>query len=128
MLTNTIPTGLNRGYGGPHLYLALESAIDSFAREIGMDPLEVRLKNVIRNQNYETLTGGKYYGFSCYNVLKRMKEIYDRLYEEVNEERKKGKKVGLGISLIVEPSGTNIGYLDLARNLKIIFLNRQHKI
>jgi CO/xanthine dehydrogenase Mo-binding subunit len=118
VLTNTIPTGLNRGYGGPHLYLALESAIDSFAREIGMDPLEVRLKNVIRNQNYETLTGGKYYGFSCYNVLKRMKEIYDKLYEEVNEERKKGKKVGLGISLIVEPSGTNIGYLDLARESK----------
>ncbi|MBB5253728.1 CO/xanthine dehydrogenase Mo-binding subunit [Sulfurisphaera ohwakuensis] len=118
VLTNTVPTGLNRGYGGPHLYLALESAIDEFAREIGMDPIEVRMRNVIKTIQYETVTGGRYYGFSCYNVLKRMKELYDKLKVEVNEERKRGKRVAIGTSLVVEPSGTNIGYLDLARESK----------
>ncbi|QPG49268.1 xanthine dehydrogenase family protein molybdopterin-binding subunit [Saccharolobus solfataricus] len=112
VLTNTIPTGLNRGYGGPHLYFALETVIDSFAREIGMDPIDVRLKNVFKKTPYETLTGGKYNGFSCYSVLKRMKEIYEKI-----EGEKRGK-VGIGVSLVVEPSGTNIGYLDLARESK----------
>ncbi|MEM0173703.1 MAG: xanthine dehydrogenase family protein molybdopterin-binding subunit [Sulfolobaceae archaeon] len=111
VLTNTLPTGLNRGYGGPHLYLALETAIDDFAEEVGIDPLEVRFKNVIKGEEYETLTGGKYHGFSCYKVVKEMKEIYEKLIKE----SKKYKNRGIGVSLIVEPSGTNIGYLDLAR-------------
>jgi len=114
VLTNTLPTGLNRGYGGPHLYLALESAVDDFANEIGMDPIDVRLKNVIKQEEYETLTGGRYYGFSCYKVLSKMREIYKGLVER----SMRYKNRGVGVSLIIEPSGTNVGYLDLAREGK----------
>ncbi|AHC52091.1 aldehyde oxidase [Sulfolobus acidocaldarius SUSAZ] len=115
VLTNTIPTGLNRGYGAPHLYTAIETTIDMFADEIKMDPLDVRMKNVIKDEYYETASGGKYRSFSCYKVLRRMKEVYDEFSADAEMERAKGKRIGVGVSLIIEPSGTNIGYLDLAR-------------
>jgi CO/xanthine dehydrogenase Mo-binding subunit len=46
--TNSTPVGSVRGYGNPQLHFALESIIDIAAEGIGMDPLEVRLRNAIR--------------------------------------------------------------------------------
>ena len=38
VLTNTIPSGLNRGFGGPQLYLGLERTMAIAARRLGLDP------------------------------------------------------------------------------------------
>ncbi|TQS40828.1 molybdopterin-dependent oxidoreductase [Cryptosporangium phraense] len=46
--TNTVPAGAFRGYGLGQVLFAVESAIDELARRIGVDPLEMRAKNVIR--------------------------------------------------------------------------------
>jgi len=46
--TNTTPIGSYRGYGNPQLHFALESMVDLAAETVGMDPLEVRLKNAIQ--------------------------------------------------------------------------------
>ena len=46
--TNLPVAGAFRGYGAPQGYFALESHMDEVAREIGMDPLEFRRKNLIR--------------------------------------------------------------------------------
>jgi xanthine dehydrogenase molybdenum-binding subunit len=43
--TNIVPCGGFRGYGGPQIAFAVESQIDEIAAELGMDPLELRLKN-----------------------------------------------------------------------------------
>ncbi|MBP1357572.1 MAG: xanthine dehydrogenase family protein molybdopterin-binding subunit, partial [Sulfolobus sp.] len=40
VLTNKAPTGLNRGYGAPQFYFALETSIDKLAEELKIDPLE----------------------------------------------------------------------------------------
>jgi carbon-monoxide dehydrogenase large subunit len=47
LLTNTVPTGSYRGLGAPDTAFALEGAIDRMAERLGMDPLEIRLKNLI---------------------------------------------------------------------------------
>jgi len=44
--TNVPFSGGNRGYGGPQAFLLLEQLVDMGAEELGMDPLEVRLKNL----------------------------------------------------------------------------------
>lgn len=114
VLTNKSPTGLNRGYGGPPFYFALETAIDKLADELGIDPFEIRLKNLIRNFNkvidgqrfYETVSGGLYPEQDYVKVVKALEEEY-RKWKDV-------KGVGVGIGVIVEPSGTNLGYVDLA--------------
>src|SRR5207302_5669127 len=44
-LTNRCPSGLNRGFGGPQLYLGLERIMDKAARELGIDAAELRRRN-----------------------------------------------------------------------------------
>ena len=47
MVTNTTPVGAYRGAGRPEATAAIERAMDLFAAEIGMDPAEVRRKNLL---------------------------------------------------------------------------------
>ena len=46
--TNSVPAGAFRGYGLSQLVFAVESAIDELARKLGIDPFEMRRRNVIR--------------------------------------------------------------------------------
>jgi len=46
--TNTVPAGAFRGYGLPQTNFAVESAMDELARKLGIDPIEFRLRNVVR--------------------------------------------------------------------------------
>ncbi len=47
VLTNTVPTIAYRGAGRPEAAAAIERVVDLFAAEIGMDPAEVRRRNLI---------------------------------------------------------------------------------
>jgi CO/xanthine dehydrogenase Mo-binding subunit len=46
--TNLLPAGAFRGFGNPQMAFALESHLDVLAEKLGMDPAEIRLRNVIR--------------------------------------------------------------------------------
>ncbi len=46
--TNTVPGGAFRGFGNPPMDFALESHMDMLAEKLGMDPVELRLKNARR--------------------------------------------------------------------------------
>ncbi len=46
--TNTLPAGAFRGYGATQGSFAMESHLDEIARQLGLDPLELRRKNLIR--------------------------------------------------------------------------------
>ncbi len=46
--TNTVPAGAFRGYGLSQTAFAVESALDELARSLGLDPLDVRRRNMIR--------------------------------------------------------------------------------
>jgi len=46
--TNTVPAGAFRGYGLPQTAFAIESAIDELARTIGVDPFDMRRRNIVR--------------------------------------------------------------------------------
>ncbi|MCC7370442.1 MAG: xanthine dehydrogenase family protein molybdopterin-binding subunit [Chloroflexi bacterium] len=45
VVTNTLPAGAYRAPGGPQTMFAVESTLDEVARELGVDPIELRLKN-----------------------------------------------------------------------------------
>ncbi len=47
--TNTVPAGAFRGYGLSQMIFAVESAVDELARRLGMDPVELRRRNVVRD-------------------------------------------------------------------------------
>lgn len=46
--TNITPSGAMRGFGNPQAMFAIESAVDTLAEQLGIDPLELRLKNIMR--------------------------------------------------------------------------------
>ena len=62
VLTNTTPVGAYRGAGRPEATAALERVVDMYAAEIGMDPGELRRRNVIAPGAfpYTTPTGAAY--------------------------------------------------------------------
>src|SRR5207237_1748884 len=62
VVTNKAPTGLNRGFGGQQLYFGLERLVDMVARNLGLDPAEVRRRNLVQPQEmpYRTPLGGLY--------------------------------------------------------------------
>jgi CO/xanthine dehydrogenase Mo-binding subunit len=47
--TNNIPTGAFRGFGGPQAALAAEGQINKLSELLGIDPVEIRLKNILRD-------------------------------------------------------------------------------
>lgn len=120
VMTNKAPTGLNRGFGGPQLYFALERTMDLAAERLGIDVVEIRRKNLIRAEEmpYRTPTGGVYDSGDYGAALERLVEMsgYGRLREEQARARKDGRLVGIGVATVVDPSGTNMGYITLAQS------------
>ena len=47
VVTNSVPTGAYRGAGRPEATAAVERAVDLFAAEVGLDPAEVRRRNLL---------------------------------------------------------------------------------
>jgi CO/xanthine dehydrogenase Mo-binding subunit len=52
--TNSVPGAAFRGFGGPQGHFAAESQMDKLAEALGMDPVELRLKNVLTDESLLT--------------------------------------------------------------------------
>ena len=55
--TNTVPVDAYRGAGRPEAILTIERAMDDAARQLGVDPFDLRRRNFIRQFPYPTATG-----------------------------------------------------------------------
>jgi 2-furoyl-CoA dehydrogenase large subunit len=118
VVTNKAPTGLNRGFGGQQLYFGLERLMDKIAVRLRLDPAELRRRNLIEADAfpYSTPTGGLYdsgdYAAALELALER--SHYAELCRERDEGRARGRLRGVGMATIVDPSGTNLGYVAIA--------------
>ncbi len=103
VLTTTTPIGAYRGAGRPEATAAIERAVDLFAAEIGMDPAEVRRRNVVAPAAfpYTTPSGAVYdtgeYAAALDAVLAAAG--YDELRAEQAQRQARGGPVQLGIGL-----------------------------
>jgi 2-furoyl-CoA dehydrogenase large subunit len=118
VVTNTMPTGLNRGFGGQQLYFGLERLMDDVAEATGLDVVEVRSRNLVPSDAfpYETPTGGVYDSGDYERALRLAVRNADlvELRRRQAEARERGEFYGIGVATVVDPSGTNIGYVGLA--------------
>jgi putative selenate reductase molybdopterin-binding subunit len=78
--TNTVPAGAFRGYGLPQTLIAVEAAIDELAQQLGIDPFEMRRRNVIKpgdpmlsppDNGYHDVQYGSYGLDQCLNLVER---------------------------------------------------------
>jgi len=115
VVTNKTPTGLNRGFGGPQVYFALERLMQRIAVELRLDPLEVIERNLVRNDAFPyrapagaLLDSGDYQAA----VARACAEGgLDELKRRRDEARSAGRLYGIGFAAIVEPSVSNMGYI-----------------
>jgi carbon-monoxide dehydrogenase large subunit len=105
VVTNTTPTTAYRGAGRPEASAAIERAVDMFAAEIGMDPAEVRRRNLIPADAfpYSTPTGTVYDTGDYERALDLALEAagYDDLRADQARRREARERVQLGIGLSV---------------------------
>ena len=122
VITNKAPAALNRGFGGPQIYLALERIVQRIAVELGLDPLDVIKRNLIPSGSfpYRAAAGALYDSGDYQKAL----EIalgdgrLDDLRRRRDEARKQGKIYGIGYACVVEPGMSNMGYLSTLLPLK----------
>jgi CO/xanthine dehydrogenase Mo-binding subunit len=104
--TNTPPTGPYRGFGVPQVCWAYESQMDDIARRLGMDPLELRLKNLVQEED-QFVTGDTLVAVGISECLKGASEAVG--WEEKQEQKDrelKGKVRGKGLAVMIKTTMT----------------------
>jgi carbon-monoxide dehydrogenase large subunit len=103
VLTNRPPTGAYRGFGMQQATWVRERLVDEAARELGLDPVELRLRNMIRPDQlpYETRTFQRYESGDYPRALERAAE----LVRDRPQTPPDGRRRGVGFSSYVEFTG-----------------------
>jgi carbon-monoxide dehydrogenase large subunit len=111
VVTNAPPVGPYRGAGRPEATLSIERAMDALAAELGMDPVELRRRNLIPPDAfpYVTATGETYDVGEYERALDEALRLADvaALRREQTERRARGDRLplGIGTSVYVEVTG-----------------------
>jgi aerobic carbon-monoxide dehydrogenase large subunit len=109
VFTNKTPTDAYRGAGRPEATYFVERAMDMLARELKMDPADLRRKNFIQPNQFPfaTQTGAVYDSGDYEKALDRALTLsqWDKLKAERDAARAQGRLVGLGLSMYVEVCG-----------------------
>lgn len=106
--TNKAPTTAFRGAGRPQATCILERVMDVAAAEMGIDPVELRLRNLLQPEDFPvaTPTGATYDTGDYAKTLNKAVELadYDALRREQAERRERGdaKLLGIGVCCYVE--------------------------
>ena len=111
VVTNKAVQEAVRGFGQGPTNLALERMMDEVANVLGLDPLEVRRRNLIRHEEFPyTIPSGTAYDSGDYETVIE-KVLADTDYAALKAERDRlraeGKLAGIGIAACLEPSGGN---------------------
>lgn len=94
-----------RGYGSPQSFLASESLMDELAEKLGMDPFELRYKNVYRPGD-TTPTGCEPEVYSMVEIMDKLKPAYVKAKEWAKQPASDpNKKRGIGMSIGIYGSG-----------------------
>ncbi len=111
VVTNTTPVGAYRGAGRPEATAAIERAVDLFAAELGMDPADVRRRNLIPAFTEPRMSkGGALYDSGDYQAaLDTVLDAADypalRAEQAARRERGDVRQLGIGLSVYVEITG-----------------------
>jgi aerobic carbon-monoxide dehydrogenase large subunit len=115
IVTNTTPIGAYRGAGRPEATAAIERAMDLFATQIGVDPAEVRRKNLLPpfTEPHRTAFGALYDTGDYVAALDKALDAadYATLRKEQAERRASGdvRQLGIGVASYVEITGMGDG-------------------
>jgi CO/xanthine dehydrogenase Mo-binding subunit len=100
VMTNTTPAGAFRGFGGTQATWASESQIDMIARRLGIDPFDMRMKNLLRLG--ESLVPGES------GVDSDLQEGLELVAKEIDYHRdRRGTNRGVGLAVGLKDAATS---------------------
>ncbi len=105
--TNIMPGSAVRGYGDPQFTYVREQLVDMAAEELGMDPIDLRLKNVpkIEDMPLRTPSGLKWVNSDMPECLRRVRDRLEWDKERTRDKNNNGKLRGIGIATIMKRAG-----------------------
>jgi carbon-monoxide dehydrogenase large subunit len=108
--TNTMTTDAYRGAGRPEAIYYIERIIDMYAREIGMDPVEIRRKNFISKEDFPGAVSPAGFAMDTGDYVGNLDALvaaadYPALQAERDAARAEGRYIGIGITSYVEVCG-----------------------
>lgn len=124
MLTNAVPFGAFRGFGAPQTHFANERHMDRIARRLGLDPAELRRRNLLRDG--ETTATGQVIrdGTDRLAVLERALTLADYETKRTSHARfnasSRETRRGIGLATFHHGAGfTGSGEVTLASRLHV---------
>jgi CO/xanthine dehydrogenase Mo-binding subunit len=120
--TNRTPAGALRGFGIPQLVWAYESHTDLIARELGMDPVEFRRKNLLRDgrpQASGTVLNDAAIPEVFEAIVKRMN--WSAPFERGAGTRKRGRGVAIALKAVISPT-TSVAIINISADGSITLL------
>ncbi len=115
VLTNKLPTGLNRGFGGPQVYFALERLVQRIGMALRLDVLDVIRRNLVPADRfpYRTASGALLDSGDYATALEEALRDggHAELLRRRDAARAEGRCYGIGYAAVVEPSVSNMGYI-----------------
>ncbi len=106
---NTGPVGIYRGAGRPEAITLLERLVDKAANRLGVDPIEIRLKNLLTPDQLprKNIAGAELDSGDYPELLNKLLDVanYPALKSQIEQFNDPEKLKGLGVSFYVEPCG-----------------------
>jgi carbon-monoxide dehydrogenase large subunit len=111
VVTNTAPVGPYRGAGRPEAVYVMERLVDVAAHDLGIDPVEMRRRNLISKDSfpYTNAVGTKYDSGAFEDNMDMVAKMADWAGHEKRREeaRKRGRLSGIAISQYLETTAGN---------------------
>jgi carbon-monoxide dehydrogenase large subunit len=122
--TNKCPLGPYRGVSRPAACFSIERAMDEVARATGLDPFEVRRRNLVRPDEfpYQSVTGLVYDSGSFHEALEEVcrQADMDGMRAEQERARAEGRLLGIGFACYTEQTAHTTNEF-IKRGVPIIF-------
>ncbi len=117
--TNNIPCGAFRGFGAPQAHFAAESMVTRLAHALGLDPVELRRRNIYREGSLEPSGGPLPRGVSALPVLERLvEEVRARFGHPGKRDGHEGVaphlRRGVGLACGIKNVGYSFGFPEQA--------------
>ncbi len=105
--TNTVPVDAYRGAGRPEATYVVERLVEVGARELGVDPADLRKKNFVRTFPYQTSVASLYDAGDYNASLQKALQIHDYkgFGKRKRESERHGKLRGIGFATYIEACG-----------------------
>ncbi|MBU0705113.1 MAG: xanthine dehydrogenase family protein molybdopterin-binding subunit, partial [Chloroflexi bacterium] len=112
--TNNLPSGAFRGFGAPQAIFAAETQMNKLAQALGMDPVELRLKNLLREGSLTAMGTPLPGGVSLAEVTEKCARAAGWQHKDPSGFPKPGGSPcrGIGIAVALKNIGFSFGYQE----------------